>query len=80
MSGQPAFEPWRQLVCERCGHSFGCNNDGSGRCWCGQESFRLPQPLPPGVGPFGDCLCPTCLRAIAAELARLYPERARARN
>jgi Cysteine-rich CWC len=59
----------RQWRCERCGTVFGCRNEGDvGECWCSQESFRLPLPLPEGVGPFEDCLCPTCLREIAAEL------------
>ncbi|HEX9043536.1 MAG TPA: cysteine-rich CWC family protein [Candidatus Limnocylindrales bacterium] len=60
----------RQTRCERCGTTFGCRNLGEeGSCWCSLEAFRLPVPLPEGVGPFGDCLCPACLRSIAAELA-----------
>jgi hypothetical protein len=59
----------RQWRCERCGAQFGCANEGSeGSCWCSKEDFRLPVPLPEGVGPFDDCLCPGCLREIAAEL------------
>jgi uncharacterized protein len=59
----------RQLRCERCGTGFGCRNLGeSDACWCSLEAFRLPLPLPEGVGPFEDCLCPRCLREIAAEL------------
>ena len=58
----------RTLTCSRCGAGFGCRNDGSGTCWCGEEAFRLPMPLPEGVGPFGDCLCPDCIRAVAADL------------
>ena len=59
----------RQWRCERCGATFGCANKGEvGSCWCSQETFRLPVPLPDDVGPFGDCLCPTCLREIAQEL------------
>lgn len=59
----------RRLECERCGAEFGCRNLGEeGSCWCSKESFKLPFPLPEGVGPFGDCLCPSCLRTIAAEL------------
>lgn len=59
----------RQWRCERCGTVFGCRNTGEAEgCWCSNEAFRLPLPLPEGVGPFEDCLCPTCLREIAAEL------------
>lgn len=59
----------RRIACARCGASFGCLNDGTGRCWCGREAFSLPVPLPEGFGPWDDCLCPTCLRAVAAELS-----------
>jgi hypothetical protein len=59
----------RQWRCERCGSVFGCRNLGeAGSCWCSKEDFRLPLPLPDGTGPFEDCLCPTCLREIAAQL------------
>ena len=59
----------RQSTCERCGTQFGCRNLGEeGSCWCSNEAFRLPVPLPEGVGPFGDCLCPRCLREVAEEL------------
>jgi hypothetical protein len=59
----------RQMRCERCGRVFGCRNLGeTGECWCSMEAFRLPVPLPEGVGPFEDCLCPVCIREIAAEL------------
>ena len=60
----------RTLGCARCGAVFACRNDGSDRCWCGAEPFRLPMPLPADVGLFDDCLCPACLRAVAADLAR----------
>ena len=59
----------RQTRCERCGAEFGCRNLGeTGSCWCSMEAFRLPMPLPAGVGPFKDCLCPSCLRTVVAEL------------
>jgi len=59
----------RQLHCERCGTVFGCRNLGeAGECWCSMEAFALPVPLPDDVGTFEDCLCPTCLREIAAQL------------
>jgi len=62
----------RQTRCERCGSTFGCRNLGeAGSCWCSREAFRLPVPLPEGVGPYEDCLCPTCIRDIAAELRAL---------
>lgn len=59
----------RQWRCERCGTVFGCRDKGeTGSCWCSMEEFALPVPLPEGVGPFEDCLCPACLREVAAEL------------
>jgi len=59
----------RQTRCERCGTDFGCRNLGEeGSCWCSREQFKLPIPLPEGVGPYSECLCPGCLRAVAAEL------------
>jgi Cysteine-rich CWC len=59
----------RQTRCERCGTVFGCRNLGEeGSCWCSMAEFRLPVPLPEGVGPFSDCLCPRCLSDVAAEL------------
>lgn len=59
----------RQWQCERCGTVFGCANLGvEGSCWCSREEFRLPLPLPEGVGPFEECLCPSCLREVAAQL------------
>ncbi|MEJ1161265.1 cysteine-rich CWC family protein [Prosthecomicrobium sp. N25] len=58
----------RRIACSRCGAAFGCLNDGSGRCWCGEEPFRLPVPLPAEVGPFADCLCPDCIRIVASAL------------
>lgn len=62
----------RRLRCERCGTEFGCRNEGdAGSCWCSLEEFRLPLPLPEGVGPYGDCLCPACLREVVAELRAL---------
>ena len=70
----------RRLACERCGASFGCNAGGPpGSCWCSQESFSLPQPLPHEFARLGDCVCPTCLREVAAELAErgLGPGKAR---
>lgn len=62
----------RRTRCERCGAVFGCRNTGDPDdphdCWCSLAEFRLPVPLPEGVGPFEDCLCPACLRAVVAEL------------
>ncbi len=56
----------RRLACERCGAAFGCGDGGrDGGCWCADEAFRLPMPGPGG----GDCLCPACLRRVAADHA-----------
>jgi rhodanese-related sulfurtransferase len=61
----------RTLGCARCGGGFECNPID--HCWCGEEQFRLPVPLPDEFAQFGDCLCPSCLREIAGILS----ERAR---
>jgi hypothetical protein len=67
-----AADATRTLVCERCGAPFGCTSNGEAdSCWCSEETFRLPVPLPDGVGPYGDCLCPSCLAGVAAELRAL---------
>ena len=58
-----------RIVCERCGQQFGCSRNRIADCWCVAEPYRLPIPLPPEAGNFGDCLCPTCLRAVAEVLA-----------
>ncbi len=59
----------RQLRCERCGTVFGCRNLSEGdACWCALEPDALPVPLPVGAGPYEDCLCPRCLRELAADL------------
>lgn len=54
-SAAPAM---RRIVCGRCGAAFTCRLDGN--CWCAAEAFRLPVPSD------GDCLCPACLRDVAA--------------
>ncbi|MCO5106978.1 MAG: cysteine-rich CWC family protein [Burkholderiaceae bacterium] len=48
-------------ACPRCGALFACGV-ASGRCWCSE----LPPlaPLPDGLPP--SCLCPACLRELAA--------------
>ena len=72
ISGWDPAMATRQLTCERCGTPFGCRNTGESEgCWCSLEEFRLPVPLPEGVGPYGDCLCPRCIRDVAAELRAL---------
>jgi hypothetical protein len=58
----------RRLTCERCGAAFECGRDSEHGCWCAGESFRLPMPLPQEAGSFSDCLCPSCLRKVAAAL------------
>ncbi len=55
----------RAVTCRRCGEQFSCARDNPGGCWCAAESFRLPVPLPANIGAFADCLCPSCLRAVA---------------
>jgi hypothetical protein len=57
----------RRIVCARCGTEFGCGRDSSEGCWCFAETYRLP--LPDKDAPYGDCLCPSCLRLLAATLA-----------
>jgi len=68
----PAWDPGladRQLRCERCGTVFGCRNLSDGApCWCATETAPLPMPLPADAGQYEDCLCPRCLRELAAEL------------
>ena len=63
MSGEraPAINAPRAFVCARCNAAFGCNPGGA--CWCMDEEFRLPMPA---AGSGADCLCPDCLRALAA--------------
>ena len=53
----------RRQTCERCGAQFGCNLNGP--CWCSAEPYRMPLPKP-GESQFADCLCPACLREVAA--------------
>ncbi len=53
----------RPVTCERCGTPFTCTLGGP--CWCSGEDFKLP--LPP-QSDTSDCLCPSCLKAYAAEL------------
>jgi hypothetical protein len=48
----------RRLACSACGTEFSC--DLSGRCWCMEETARLPMPAEGG-----DCLCRDCLHAMA---------------
>jgi hypothetical protein len=57
----------RRLACARCGAAFDCNPAGG--CWCADESFRLPLPTAASE----DCLCPTCLRALAEGQAASTP-------
>jgi len=50
----------RRLACTGCGAEFSCNLAGG--CWCADEAFRLPMPTDAS-----DCLCPDCLRKLAAK-------------
>jgi Cysteine-rich CWC len=54
------ISPPRRLACARCGADFDCSLGGG--CWCAEEPYRLPLPESGG----GDCLCPECLRRLAA--------------
>jgi hypothetical protein len=54
----------RRVLCESCGAEFACSRDDVAACWCANESYRLPVPLPSEVGSFKDCLCPLCLRKV----------------
>jgi hypothetical protein len=57
----------RRLICARCSASFDCGLGGD--CWCAAEAARLPVLKPTAQpGPVEDCLCPTCLRAAAANI------------
>ena len=63
----------RRLACSRCNTEFACQL--SGACWCMEEPYRLPMPTQDG----SDCLCPDCLRSLAAaqtESSALHMERA----
>jgi hypothetical protein len=53
----------RRLACARCGTTFECGST-AGQCWCAAEDFRLPMPAEGE-----DCLCPACLRKMAAQAA-----------
>lgn len=71
MPGIDALPPMRRIACSQCGAEFGCQNKGpAGSCWCSAEDFRLPVPLPDEFAAIADCLCPDCLRNMAAELKR----------
>jgi len=52
----------RALTCAQCGAAFTCSSDAA--CWCAAEPYRLPMPEADAAG---DCLCPACLRAKAAQ-------------
>lgn len=52
----------RTLSCTRCGTAFTC--DLSGKCWCADETAKLPMPVDGE-----DCLCRDCLRQEAARRA-----------
>lgn len=62
----------RSILCEGCGAPFLCRPANGGRCWCGAEPYRLPMPLPAGAPDYKDCLCPSCLRGLAASLAESH--------
>jgi ribosomal protein S14 len=55
---EPNSAAQRIVNCSRCGAAFTC--DLSGRCWCMDETAKLPMPVDGE-----DCLCRDCLRAAA---------------
>ncbi|MEO1197609.1 MAG: cysteine-rich CWC family protein [Pseudomonadota bacterium] len=71
MSAQAKQTAPRVLTCERCGTDLTCMAGTGQPCWCRNEGFALPMPLPDGVGPYADCLCADCLRTTAEELRAL---------
>jgi hypothetical protein len=62
MSLSPASPLLRQLACARCGAAFECGA-AAGKCWCAEENYPLPVPA---ANSGEDCLCPACLRKVAA--------------
>ncbi len=67
----------RRHTCERCGAEFDCGAGGEdGGCWCAALPFRMPMPEPGAKIPYADCLCRTCLEAVAeARASGPTPER-----
>jgi hypothetical protein len=60
MSATAPFPAERRIACARCGTAFVCGSGGSnGRCWCADETARLPVPALRA----DDCLCLSCLQA-----------------
>ena len=53
-------------VCPRCGEQFGCAI-ASGNCWCAQVPLD-GQRLAEIADGYEGCLCPACLRELAATL------------
>jgi hypothetical protein len=51
--------------CPRCGAEFECKVDDLRNCDCVAVKVTLPV-LKTLQGKYEDCLCPTCLREIAA--------------
>jgi hypothetical protein len=60
MSGAPAAVA-ATIRCSKCGAEFAC--EPAGACWCKDESYRVPMPASDAAS----CLCPTCLRELAAK-------------
>ena len=54
----------RTQRCEACGAAFGCGAD-AGRCWCDDLTVDAAA-LARLRARFSRCLCPSCLRAVAA--------------
>jgi hypothetical protein len=54
----------QQKTCEKCGAKFDCHAP-SGPCWCDEIKLKTDT-LASLRAKYNDCLCPTCLKAVAA--------------
>jgi hypothetical protein len=64
-----------RLTCERCGSNFDCSPSSDGECWCAKETYRLPMPSARENSGIKSCLCPSCLRKIAAHGSTMVPDK-----
>ncbi|MBI3549867.1 MAG: cysteine-rich CWC family protein [Elusimicrobia bacterium] len=56
----------KPTICDRCGAEFGCDREaGKDRCWCEDVPAVLPVPKDGKAA----CLCPKCLKALAAAMS-----------
>ena len=56
----------KEKRCEKCGQTFGCG--GLLGCWCRDVTLDEAT-LARLRASYGDCLCPDCLKAMAAPAA-----------